>query len=217
MAPTNNKLFYSISKKILMSLTGLFLVVYLVIHLFGNMMILGGRDLFNDYAATLSANPIIQAIEVILFAAFFLHIIDGIVLYFQNRKARGSEGYKKFKKPPSVAWASRRMPLSALVLLVFFILHVNTFFVQHKLIGGDMTLYDREVATFSELWLVLFYVVSMVFLGFHIYHGFSSAFRTIGLSNNKYIGWLKDFGLALAIIFTVGFSFLPLYVHFVLA
>lgn len=140
MSKPEQKALYSITKKIIMSLTGLFLILFLVEHLAGNLLLFAGPKAFNDYSEYMSHNIIIRAIEIFLFLAFIFHIINGLYLYFQNRAARGI-GYKMHKFPFPVRLASRTMAYTGSILFIFLIIHLKSFFVPSRFgasYNGDM-------------------------------------------------------------------------------
>lgn len=211
MANSQHKALYSITKKAIMSITGLFLLGFLVIHLLGNLFLFAGPVVYNEYAKTMGEAPFILILEIVLAIGFLFHIIDGIVLAVQNYKARGPKRYKKYKAPDNVRSGSRWMIWTGSVVFIFLVIHLQTFFVPHKfdLDGGN--LYGLVLEAFANPLYSLFYVVAVVLLGFHLNHGFLSAFRSLGLSNKSYISKLQGLAVAIALIFTIGFASMPIY------
>ncbi len=211
----------SIGKKLLMSITGIFLIVFLVVHLTGNLLLLKGDEgvAFNAYAHFMKHNPLIAASEVILFAGFLLHMIDGIMLWVSNRKARPQK-YAVPNKSKTRNWVSKLMGPFGMVILVFLILHLYQFFrfkffvepPSHIEIDGEKVadLASIVYAQFKDLTWVLFYVVSMGVVGFHLYHGFASAFQTLGLSHSKYNKLINGVGIAYSVIVPLAFALIPI-------
>lgn len=209
------KTFYSILKKVIMSLTGLFLISFLIVHLSGNLLLFkdDGGEAFNAYAKFMSTNPIIGIMEYALAAGFLFHIIDGIVLTLQNRKARPVR-YAVQKPSPASSLAARNMGISGSIILIFLIIHLKNFFVEHRLLGNETPMYDLVAQAFANPVYAIFYVVSMVFLGFHLAHGFSSAFQTLGLRHKSYFWLIRLVGLIFSIVVPAGFASMPIYFLF---
>jgi succinate dehydrogenase / fumarate reductase cytochrome b subunit len=205
----------SIGQKFLVAATGLFLISFLVVHLSGNLLLLknDGGEAFNAYAHFMATNPLILAMEVVLFGGFLAHI--GLTLLFSNKNSGARPvKYKAYNVDQTSKFASRFMLVSGLIVLTFLILHLLDFFFPYKLFGaeGDPTLYDVSVYKLSQPWRTAIYTVAMVLLGVHLSHGFRSAFQTFGLQMNAKIGKRLDaIGLGIAILLSAGFAFLPLY------
>ncbi len=206
---------YSIGKKIIMALTGIFLVIFLAQHLVGNFLLLAGDGgkAYQEYSHNMVGNPIIRVIEFVLFFGFLFHIVDGVILSLQNRKARG-HGYIVGNRNPS-SWLSRNMILSGLVLLAFLIVHLASFFWPYRISDPENThLYDVAVHKFTNPWFTGFYIISFILLGMHLWHGFSSAFQTLGARHPKYFPAIKGLGIALAVGLPLGFAIIALYFLF---
>lgn len=208
-----------------MSLTGLFLCSFLVIHLAGNLQLLreDGGQAFNIYSRFMSTNFIIRSIEVFLFLGFIFHIYDGLYLAYLNRKARGGQRYAVNRPEENSNWSSRNMALLGTILLVFLVIHLYNFFYVARF--GELdpveiegieykNVYTMVVSAFQLWWYVAIYVLSMVALGFHLIHGFASAFQTLGLNHKKYTPAIKAVGYGFSIIISAGFAMLPLYFFF---
>lgn len=210
------KMFYSsIGRKMLMALTGLFLCVFLLEHLYGNLLLykLDQGKAFDEYTQSLTGNIIIRTIEYILFAAIIIHILDGLMLTLSNRKARPL-GYKVNRQSQNSTWFSRNMGLTGSIIFVFLVIHLREFFFAHRF-GGEKELMSVSVAeAFSAAWYSALYIVSMVLLGVHLNHGFQSAFQTLGINNHKYMSVLKYAGAAFATIVMVGFASFPVIFYF---
>lgn len=209
---------YSVGKKLLMALTGLFLILFLCIHLFGNTFLYIGKDAFNGYVHFLNETNlryIIRVIEIILVLGFGFHIWDGIRLWLQNRKARPIK-YKIKAKDPKSTWASRNMIYSALLIFVFLVIHLRNFWYEFHYgpRTPDVTDYDIVVKTFQEPVYFIFYLISMFFLALHLWHGFQSAFQTLGLNHKKYTPFIVGFGRFFAIFISLAFASFPIYFFF---
>jgi len=213
----------SIGKKLIMSISGLFLILFLLIHLIVNLMILVGPDAYNAAAHFMATNPMIKIIEPLLAVGFIIHILYASMLTIQNRNAR-PEKYAVRNDSESSAWASRNMYVLGALILTFLVLHIADFYIKLKF-GGDVAetnlngtmthdTYSLVVEKFKIWWFSSIYIIATLFLGFHLSHGFWSSFQTIGLSNAKWRKRLSIIGFIYAIIIAVGFSILPLYVLF---
>jgi succinate dehydrogenase / fumarate reductase cytochrome b subunit len=207
----------SVGTKILIGLTGLFLVVYLVIHIVGNLMILGGPAMFNKYAYTLEGNPLIPIIEILLLAVFLVHVYKTVRMYVGNQAARPSRyAQKKFAGPPSrKTIASTTMIFSGLWLLLFIVIHVRVFRYgpEYEWAAGGRDLYRLEMETFSNPLVVAFYVVSMVVVGSHLWHGASSAFQSIGADHPTWTPRMLAAGKTLAVLIAAGFIFIAVWAY----
>lgn len=212
----------SIGQKTVMALTGLFLIVFLAVHLLGNLQLLQqdeGRA-FNVYAYFMTHNPVIKTTSYLLYAFILLHAVQGILLMRQNRAARGEKRYA-VSHIRSNERASRIMGPLGIIILVFIVLHMYQFWFQMHWGDLRMVLYDgtdHEVKDlyvlvtemYKKLVFVLFYVVSMAVVGFHLWHGFWSAFQTLGLNHKKYTPVIKWIGAAYAIIVPALFALIPI-------
>ncbi len=209
-----------------MALTGFFLIAFLAVHLTGNLQLLkdDGGKAFNKYAEFMGNNPLIQIVSKVNFALILMHAIWGIWLTIKNRKARGPVGYAVTNK--SAIWSSRNMGILGTLILVFLVVHIRHFYAEVHFFGGvDMVTYDDEqihnlYATvalwFTKGWYVALYVFCMAALGFHLWHGFSSVFQTLGLNHVKYNGIINFVGRAFSIIVPALFAWIPLYMYFFL-
>lgn len=230
---------YSIGRKLIMGLTGLFLISFLPVHLAGNLLLFKGATAFNEYAEFMGHNPIIRTMEIVLFAGLLFHIVDGLWLAIKNRKARPVR-YAVNGGAKNASLFSRIMPQTGLILLVFLILHLTSFFLKTR-IGVDIpyegieaSFYDspeiaansvqlglhegdsfspwhKTVAVFSVAWYSIFYVIAMAVIAFHLLHGFQSAFQTLGLRHKKYTPIIKALGIGYAILIPAAFAAIPIY------
>ncbi|MFW6370955.1 MAG: succinate dehydrogenase cytochrome b subunit [Bacteroidota bacterium] len=217
----------SIGKKLLMSISGLFLIMFLVIHLTVNSFLLipDGGEFFNAAAHFMATTPAIRIIEPLLAIGFLVHILYGIKLTIENRKALGSARYASGNKTTGVTWASQNMLVLGITVGAFLVLHVAQFWVKMRLTGdpllahttvdiaGVATEVENSYAlvnyTFSYLWIVIVYVIGAVGLAIHLSHGFWSAFQSIGFSNEIWRKRLTFVGHLFAFIIGFGFSIIP--------
>jgi succinate dehydrogenase / fumarate reductase cytochrome b subunit len=208
----------SVGTKIVVGLTGLGLVVYLLTHITGNLLVLLGPDVFNGYAHTLTSNPAILGIEIGLLAIFVAHVYKTVKMSIANRRARPVPYVlKKPAGPPSrKSLASSTMILSGLWLLVFVVVHVRTFRfgVDYETAEGVRDLYRIEMETFRSPLTVGFYVISMLVVGSHLWHGSSSALQSLGADHPLWTPRLLAAGKALAVLVAAGFIGIALWAHF---
>jgi len=210
------RMFYSsVGRKLVMALTGLFLCIFLLEHLYGNLQLykMDGGKAFNEYGEFLVGNIIIRTVEFALFGGILLHAIDGLYLTWRNRKARPTR-YAVNHPSKNSTWFSRNMGLTGSVIFIFLVVHLRTFFVPHRFLGAETSMaYDVAAAFQSNVYVAL-YVVAMVILGAHLNHGFQSAFQTIGWNNHKYAQGLKSAGTLFALLVAVGFASFPVFFYF---
>ncbi len=204
----------SIGKKFNMALTGLFLITFLIVHAGVNSCIFlnDDGDTFNTVAHFMSHNWIVRFLEIGLFAGLFLHIIQGLIVWRQNTKARPVKYYVN-KPEKNSTWYSRSMGILGTLLLLFLIMHISHFFVGTKvaLYSGDQphNLYEEMKELFSNLWIVLLYVAGVIALFWHLIHGFQSAFQTFGINHKKYTPLIKKIGIGYTVIICLLFILMP--------
>ena len=209
----------SIGRKFIMAITGGFLIIFLIIHLIGNLTLFIGPEAFNGYVATLDVvKPLIRVIELVLLAAFVLHIYDGIILWFENRKARPVR-YKVNASSENSTFSSRWMFWIGSVIFIFLVLHLATFFYRFNFYDpeglADQHQYFQIVVSFFKLpWYSILYIIAMIFLGLHLHHGFQSAFQTFGWTHKKYTPIIEKLGTLYAIVMALGFASMPIYFLF---
>jgi len=207
----------SVGTKLLVGATGLFLVLYLIVHIAGNLMVFGGPAFFNQYAGALSGSPIIIVIEVVLLIAFLIHVFKTIRMVAMNRAARPVE--YQLKRPAGgrsrKTLASSTMILSGLWLLVFIVLHVKTFkFGAHYQTPDGLTdLYRVEMEAFRSPLTVAFYLLSMIVVGSHLFHGASSAAQSLGFDHPRWTPRVLVLGRLLAVAIAGGFIVIALWAH----
>ena len=206
-----------------MGLTGLFLITFLIVHCAVNAMIFfnDGGLMFNKAAHFMGTNILIRSAEIVLFAGLILHIVDGLMLYFQNRKARPVK-YAKEKSSASSKWYSRSMALLGTLILLFLIVHLAHFWVKTRVTELSVTnpvmmneghelenLFAEMVLVFQNPLVVVIYVLGCISLAWHLIHGFKSAFQTFGLNHKKYNGLISFSGLAFSILVSLVFAAMP--------
>lgn len=208
----------SIGKKLLMSLSGLFLVTFLIIHLSINLLLLvpDGGQMFNVAAAFMGMPLIKYGLQPVLFGGFIIHIIYAAVLTLENNKARGKASYASGNKTTDVMWASKNMFILGLTVVAFLVVHLIDYWVPLQITHSVQSItidgvemhntYALVNATFSEPWRVIVYVIGFLGLTIHLTHGFWSAFQTLGMSNNIWRKRWAVIGIAFAWIVGLGFS-----------
>ena len=214
----------SIGQKLLMALTGLFLILFLAVHLAGNLQLLindEGRA-FNEYAHFMAHNGLIQFISKGNFAFILLHAFLGLALWVRNRSARGGQRYAvaKVRAVNTNAGFAKNMAWLGMIVFVFILIHLYQFWLQMKLgnvagvsyAGGPELedLYQKVKVAFLNPGFVIFYVVSMVVIAFHLWHGFQSAFQSLGLNHRKYTPFIRFLGKAYSILVPLGFAIIPI-------
>jgi succinate dehydrogenase / fumarate reductase cytochrome b subunit len=203
----------SVGKKFIVGLTGLFLCTFLVEHLAGNFLLFvndGGAS-FNEYSETMSHNIFIRTIEIVLFLAFFFHILTATILWWRNRKARPKD-YAQNHKSANSELASRISFLSGSIVFIFLVIHLRTFFVPSRFFPSENpSMYNLVVFAFSNTWYCLFYLVALVLLAYHLRHGFQSAFQTFGIRGKKYQSLIEWIGVIFWLLIPLGFASMPIY------
>ncbi len=210
----------SLARKYWMALTGLFLCTFLIVHLAGNLTLLGGeaaQHTFNEYSKFMTTFPVIKVVSYLLYASIVLHAVDGIVLARQNAAARPSK-YVKNNAGANSGWASRNMALLGIITLLFIIIHMKSFW--YEMHWGEMPmdgelkdLYTITVTAFQQLWYTAFYVIAMIALGFHLWHGFQSAFQTMGWRHRQYDPIIKGMGKFFSVVVPGAFAFIPVFIY----
>ncbi len=213
----------SIGRKFLMSISGIFLMMFLIVHLTVNLMLIfdDSGELFNVAAHFMVTNPVIKIIEPLLGLGFLVHIVWSFYLEYQNWKARPVK-YNKKDAGESSSWASRNMLILGALVLVFLVIHIINFYwvlrftdgVQEITIGGEHMedAYSLVAGLFkASIVYDIIYVVGAILLGLHLSHGFWSSFHTLGLSNKNWMGRLQVIGKVYAFVIAAGFTIIPLY------
>jgi len=209
----------SIGKKVLMSCTGLFLIVFLTEHLIGNLLLVMFNDngaTFETYGNFLVHNPIVLTIEIGLFASIIGHALLGALLWFTNKMKRPVK-YESFRLQDNATLSSRTMIWTGSIVFFFLVVHLRSFFVTlypTRLGAEKISSYDLVIQAFSNPWYVAFYVVALFFLGYHLRHGFQSAFQTLGLRDKKYISCLNGFAFLVWFVIPLLYAIIPIICFF---
>ncbi|TBH74787.1 succinate dehydrogenase cytochrome b subunit [Aquirufa nivalisilvae] len=218
MAWLSKSLNSSLGKKLLMAITGLFLVSFLIVHcgLNATIFLNDGGVTFNAGAEFMAKNPIIRTMEIVLFGGLLLHILDGLRLWMDNKKKR-PVAYAVIDGAANSKWYSRSMGLLGTLLLLFLIIHLKHFWYFSRLTDNlteEHTLYNEMQAVFASPIVVAIYVLGCISLGYHLLHGFQSAFQSLGWNHPKYTPTIKCIGAAYAIIIAALFAAMPIALHF---
>jgi len=214
----------SIGQKLIMSLTGLFLCSFLLIHLIGNLQLLyaDGGKAFNSYAYFMTNNILIKTVSWGLYAMILLHAIKGILMALNNRKAGGGNRYA-VSSNENASWTSKNMAILGSWVFIFIGIHMAQFWGQMHF--GDMALvnidgvqvkelYGIVVAAYENPLIVVFYVVSMFMIGAHLWHGFGSAFQSLGIRHNKYTPIIETVGKVYSVLIPGAFAIIPIWMYF---
>lgn len=205
----------SIGKKQIVAVSGMLLVGFLIVHLAGNFLLFSGPDAFNHYAKSLEElGPMLYVLEAVLALLFLTHILFALWVTAENVQARPQKYQVK-------NWAGRRslgsstMPITGLIVLTFLISHLYHFRVAKELEGNaHKTLYDLVVELFQQDLYVAWYVFSCAILGLHLSHGLHSVFKTLGLSNKRYLAVIEVIAIGLAVLIAAGYISIPIYFRF---
>jgi len=206
----------TIGKKIVMAATGLIMVAFVIVHMLGNLQIFEGAARLNAYSAFLhhTINELLWLARVILLVSVVLHIVGAIQLTRIDRAARPVGYARKERQAATVASSTMRWGGLALALfIIFHILHITTGTIRPSpFTAGDV--YGNLVGTFQIWWVTLIYVVAMIALGLHIYHGTWSSIRTLGLNRPSPNPFQRRAATLIAAVVWAGFSLVPLAIYF---
>jgi succinate dehydrogenase / fumarate reductase cytochrome b subunit len=201
-----------------MGLTGIFLIVFLIVHCGLNALVFlndGGQS-FLHAAHFMGTNPLMRTLEIGLVFGFLAHIADGLYLWYQNNQAR-PQGYAKVDASKNSSWYSRSMGLLGTILLIFLIIHASDFWIPNRAnqfaTGEEINLFVKMQEEFANPIVVLVYVFACFSLFWHLLHGFQSAFQSMGWNHPKYNGIISKLGTAFAIIVPLLFALMPIAFH----
>jgi len=218
----------SIGRKLVMSISGLFLIAFLLVHLVANLFLLAGSDAFNVGVHFMDTNPVIQIMQPVLALGFLVHIIYAGMLTMQNRKAR-PVSYNKVDQKKESKWVSRNMYVLGVIVLAFLVMHLMQFFATMKFDAESMKMVTIDGVKMHDSYTLVaglfmpsvsgamgyvysaLYMIGGLALGMHLHHGFWSAFQSIGWSNNIWKKRLESIGDIFAIVIAAGFTIIPLY------
>ncbi len=206
----------SIGKKQVMAVTGLALCGFLITHLLGNLLLFVGADAFNFYAHKLTSNSLIYIAEAGLGGVFLLHLFLALSLTVQNKMARPENYVMKKRTGRGATWASSSMPYSGFIILIFLILHLLQFkfgpVYMTTVDGIEMRdMYQTVIEYFSTPLNLAWYIVAMTVMAFHVGHGFSSTFQSLGFNHPKYTPCIKKLGIAYSVFVATGFAGVSIY------
>src|SRR6202012_5993297 len=216
----------SVGKKFVMGLTGIFLILFLIVHVSVNACIWAMDDgqMFNMAAHFLGSTVVPRVLEIGLFLGFILHIVQAYVLEIQNRRKR-SISYQVPMGNKGSKWYSRYMGWLGTFILLFLVIHLKNFWTQTRFTkledyqqtynGVQMIdLYRLMQDTFTNPWIVLVYLIGCISLAFHLLHGFQSAFRSLGVHNGRYLRLINGIGIGFAVIVPLAFAMMPVSMYF---
>lgn len=213
----------SIGKKLFMALTGLFLCTFLVAHLAGNLQLFLPADQamlqFNAYSHFMTSNPVIKIASYLTYFSILFHAVQGVRLAYTNKTHRPVK-YQKYDGGASSTWSSRNMGILGTLIFVFIVIHMRSFWYEMHWgeVGldsaGNKDLYTLTTVAFEQLWYVILYVVCMLALAYHLYHGIQSGFQTLGLSHPKYTPIIQKAGAVFSIAVPALFAAIPVYLYF---
>ncbi len=223
MTDFTTKIWSSVGKKVLMGLTGLALVSFVVVHLLGNLMLFSSHaEHYNKYSHfLLSLGELIIAVELVLVAFFLTHVVSGVSVWLSNRKVRpvsyavsGNAG-----SPSRKTISSKTMVYTGVVVLTFVFLHVKGFKygdVPEVNVGGVMMkdFYNFVYDAFEQPLFAFPYAAAILLLGFHLRHGFWSAFQSLGINHPTYNGFIYTLGWVITIVLAAGFIIIPMWIFF---
>ena len=220
----NFYLFYTIGRKVLMALSGFFLMFFLLQHLSINILSVIDADIFNLVSHFMGTNPFVQFIlQPILITGFIFHLVMGIILDYKNRKSTAIN--YSYNKNDNSSWVSRNMIITGIMIFSFLCLHFYDFWIPEintKFIDGDWTgmhhgeyrYYAELQHKFEDLWRVVLYMISFFFLSLHLLHGFKSSFQSLGVRSKKVTPLIIRISNLYAILVPSGFVFIALY-HYI--
>jgi succinate dehydrogenase / fumarate reductase, cytochrome b subunit len=209
----------SVGRKYLVSISALFLISFLAVHLTVNLFLLVSQEAYNLATLFMTTNRIIGIIEPLLAVGFLVHIIFSAILTISNQFARPQK-YAMVDQRETSSWTSRNMFVLGGLILIFLVIHLSNFWYKMKF--GEMEIvehagvmvpdaYSMVTGKFVIWWYVLIYVAGAVFLGLHLLHGFQSAFQSLGLNNDLWRRRWSLLGLIYTLIITIGFAIIPVY------
>jgi succinate dehydrogenase / fumarate reductase cytochrome b subunit len=206
-----------------MAFAGLFLITFLFVHMSINLLVLlPSTDTFNIAAHFMGTNILIKVFEVVLFGGFFIHIIYGLILQIQNWMARPDR--YKIEGWSHTSPFSKFMIHTAVIILIFLVIHMGDFYIKAKFLGqveevmiGSEAYHDLGALVIAKFQLgiyVIGYILAILFLAFHLHHGFQSGFQSLGLSHSKYTPIIKGLSTLVSIVLAIGYITIPLVIYF---
>lgn len=216
-----NFLTSSLGRKFVMGITGIFLIIFLIVHCGVNALIFlnDGGEAFNKAAHFMATNVVIRTMEFVLFAGILLHIVQAYLIALKNKKARPLN-YSVNSPANNSKWYSRSMTLLGTLILLFLIIHIKHFWWVSRITGleetatGEGDLFAEMKAVFTEGWVIVVYLLGVISLCWHLIHGFQSAFQTLGLTHRKYSTLISQLGVAYSLIISFLFAMMPVAIFF---
>ena len=213
-------------RKTVIAATGLVLCLFLVVHLSANCILLlpesTARSLYNAYSTFLRENPLIKVVAYVLYLSIILHLVYALLVTLRNSKAKPVK-YAVNHSRENSSWASQNMGLLGVAILIFIVVHLANFWARIKLgIGGEVgvdahgheDVYEVASTLFQNIYLVIFYSVLMIPLGYHLHHGLKSAFKSLGFYHRSGLRLIAKVSLVYAVIISAGFGIIPFVVYF---
>jgi succinate dehydrogenase / fumarate reductase cytochrome b subunit len=209
----------SVGRKQVMGVTGLVWSLFVLSHMAGNMLILVGADQYNAYSHALITNPFLIVAELGLVFTLVFHVIDGVWLTIQNKKARPRKYAMPTNGEKKARFQSKFMIFHGSLILVFLILHLITFKygTHYTTVVGGVEMRDLHrlvIEVFQQPGYVIWYAIALVFVGLHLSHGFYSSWASLGIFHPRVAPWLSRFGYLYAFLIAAGFLSQPIYVYF---
>jgi succinate dehydrogenase / fumarate reductase cytochrome b subunit len=216
----------SLTKKFVMAFAGIFLVLFLLVHLGINLFILpiagNHQEIFEKAVRFMTTNLLIRIFEAVLMAAFLIHIVYGTILQIQNWMARPKR--YRIEGWAHTSFFSKFMIHTGIVIFIFLVIHfMNFYFVKwgwvnppsgEAIVQNNHDFYHMAVNLFSSTGYSVVYIILLILLGFHLNHAFQSAFQSLGLNHSKYTPAIKVIGNVYSVVVTLGFICIPLYFIF---
>jgi len=206
-----------------MSLAGIFLILFLLVHLTINLLVILFDDpmVYNRAAHFMGNNIVIKIFEIVLIGGLLLHVIYALILQVQNWIARP----RRYSKAnfSSTSFFSKFMIHTAGVILAFLVIHFSDFYFRAKfghaaeIVSDGVVYHDfatEVIDKFKMLPFVIIYIAAFLFLGFHLIHGFQSAFKTLGIENNRYAPVIQTLSVIYTVVVVAGFTAIPLVIYF---
>ncbi|MCR9291028.1 MAG: succinate dehydrogenase cytochrome b subunit [Bacteroidetes bacterium] len=213
-------------RKSMIAATGLFLCLFLIVHLSANCILLlpeeMAKEMYNSYSTLLRENPLIKIVAYALYLSIILHVIYALLVTLRNRKAKPDKYAVNHTKENS-SWASQNMGLIGVLILLFIVVHLANFWARIKLgmgegVGvdsyGNKDVYKVTSSLFHNIYYVIFYSLLMIPLGFHLHHGLKSAFKTLGFYHKTGLKFISKAALIYALIVSILFGIIPFIVYF---
>ncbi|MBT8218546.1 MAG: succinate dehydrogenase cytochrome b subunit [Bacteroidia bacterium] len=213
-------------RKSIIAATGLFLCIFLIVHLSANCILLlpedMARGMYNSYSTLLRESPLIKIVAYLLYLSIILHVVYALIVTIKNKRAK-PVGYKVSNTKENSSWASQNMGLLGVFILIFIVVHLANFWARIKLglgeeVGtdsvGNKDVYEVTSHLFHNIYYVLFYSLLMFPLGFHLYHGLKSAVKSLGFYHRKSLLIISKVSLIYAVIVSAMFGIIPFIVYF---